>query len=70
MNYIKRLEHELQEAQLDKQKADEIVNELFKYLNSSKFQYGNELDNYVNIKDIMTYLHRIRNVLWILTPLL
>jgi hypothetical protein len=63
MNYIKRLEHELQEAQLDKQKADEIVNELFKYLNSSKFQCGDELDNYVNIKDIMTYLDRIRSVL-------
>lgn len=43
MNYIKRLEHELQEAQLDKQKADEIVNELFQYLNSSKFQCGDEL---------------------------
>lgn len=63
MNYIKRLENELKEANLDKQKADEIVNELFGYLNSSKFQCDNELDNYVNIKDIMTYLHRIRNVL-------
>lgn len=66
MNYIKKLENELKEANLDKQKADEIVNELFGYLNSSKFQCDNELDNYVNIKDIMTYLHRIRNVLWTL----
>jgi hypothetical protein len=63
MNYIKKLQLEVKELTADKKCADDIVNELFRYLNSEKFTCGSELDNYVNIKDIMVYLTRIRSVL-------
>ena len=63
MNYIKRLEKEIEEANQDKKCAEDIVNELFRYLNSDKFNCGNSLDQYVNVKDIATYLHRIKAVL-------
>ena len=60
MNYIKRLELELKEANADKEMADYVVNELFRYLNSDKFACGNELDGYISIRDVRGYLTRIR----------
>lgn len=60
MNYIKRLQSEVSEAETKANEVDEVVTELYSYLNSSKFFCGDELDGYVNIKDIMTYLDRMR----------
>jgi hypothetical protein len=60
MNYIKRLEMEVVELGNDIEIIDNIVTEAYKYLNSEKFRCGDELDGYVNVKDIMRYLDRIR----------
>ena len=60
MNYIKRLEMEVTELGNDIEIIDNIVTEAYQYLNSTKFRCGDELDGYVNIKDIMSYLDRIR----------
>tara|TARA_R100000951_G_scaffold101420_1_gene92970 strand:- start:37754 stop:37945 length:192 start_codon:yes stop_codon:yes gene_type:complete len=62
MNYIKRLELDIKQAEKKAKNVDEIITELFNYVNSSKFRCGDDLDGYVNIKDITTYLDRVRSV--------
>jgi len=62
MNYIKQLQANNKEANEKSEKVDEIVTEIYNYVNSSKFNCGDDLDGYVNITDITKYLDRIRSV--------
>lgn len=59
MNYIKQLEKRVEELNLQRATAWEQVAELKKYLCSSKFNCGNELDRYVNITDVLNRLNQI-----------
>lgn len=59
MNYIQKLNDKIE--RLDKQRAvawDQLF-ELKKYLTSGKFSCGNELDGYVNVKDVLDRLAQI-----------
>ena len=62
MNYIKQLQSNIEQADSKANIVDDIVTELYNYVNSTKFSCGDDLDGYVNIKDITTYLDRIRRV--------
>lgn len=53
---------ELGNANYNIKLTDDIILELSSYLNSDKFNCNNELDGYVNIKDIFNYLNRIRQI--------
>lgn len=63
MNYIKQLQLKIGILEADKEAVDEIVTELYQYINSDKFMCGDELDGYVNIRDISIYLDRMRRIL-------
>lgn len=56
MNYIKRLEQELAEMKTLAEEARNEATSLRRYLTSDKFRSGNELDGYVNVKDVLTRL--------------
>ena len=57
MNYIKRMEMEVQEKSLEIEAINDKINELRRYLNSDKFQAEqNDLQGYVNIKDVLLRL--------------
>lgn len=51
--YIKAL-------QADQRKAVAVCNELLSYIASKKFRCGNELDGYVSISDVQSYVVRIK----------
>lgn len=59
MNYIKRLEMELQEANQDKVEVLAGIDELFRYLSLPKF----EEDTTVQVSDIFLRLQHLRNQL-------
>lgn len=62
MNYIKALQAKVEENQASKEKIDEIINDLYAYMNSKKFNCGDELDNYINTQDVRNYLDQIRGI--------
>ena len=41
---------------------NELVNEFSKYLNSEKFNCGNEMDNYINISGVHDMIDQIRDI--------
>ena len=59
MNYIKKLEKDLEQKTEDLQKIEVAINELKLYLLSEKFRCGSELDGYVNVQDV---LHRLEEI--------
>jgi hypothetical protein len=63
MNYIKQLEADILLLKLQTEAADDLIGDLFRYLNSPKFNCGNELDRYVNIADVQARLQEIRTSL-------
>lgn len=58
MNYINQLEQEKAELEAQVAAAREGLQELLKYVNSGKFNCGDELDGYVSCGDVTS---RIRN---------
>ena len=59
MNYIKKLQLDVKNANDNRAEIEAIVNDLSRYLNSNKFNCGDDLDGYVNIKDIFNYINQI-----------
>lgn len=59
MNYIAKLNDQVKRLDLQRAVAWDQVFELKKYLTSGKFNCGNELDGYVNIKDVLDRLAQI-----------
>lgn len=59
-NYIHTLQAEVKRLEYIIEQNREIVNDLRRYLNSSKFHCGNELDGYVNVQDVISRLTDIR----------
>lgn len=60
MNYIKKLEQENKEKDEKIEEIQDTINELRRYLNSDKFQAEqNDLQGYVNIKDVLTRLQGV-----------
>lgn len=43
--------------------AQELLLDLVKYLQSSKFNYGDDLDRYVNVQDVLNRLEPIISAL-------
>ena len=60
MNYIKRLQQLLSSHRNSKEVAQENLADLRRYLLSEKFHCGSDLDGYVNIKDVLRYVDRVR----------
>ena len=65
MNYILQLQQENTDLKDSMRKADEMVEDFFRYINSEKFKHGSLLDGYVNIGDIGDRLRLIRSELMI-----
>jgi hypothetical protein len=63
MNHIKQLQADNLLLKLQTEAADDLIGDLFRYLQSDKFHCGHELDNYVNTADIQSRLQEIRNSL-------
>ena len=42
--------------------TNELINKFAKYLNSEKFNSGNELDCYINVSDVHDMLDQIRDI--------
>lgn len=63
MNYIKKLENNLNEVQESRIAAHIAINDLTKYITSEKFNCGHSLDGYVHISDISTRLRSITEAL-------
>ena len=59
MNYIKRLEAENRKLVENAFNAGQAILELRVYLESDKFQCGDNLDGYVHIKDVIARLNNI-----------
>lgn len=55
-NYIKRLQQQVADLDLDRQRADAELQELVIYLNSAKFHDH----DYVNRKDVLERIERAR----------
>ena len=56
MNYIKKLQATIQNHKANKEEAEATLRRLEKYLLSEKFHCGDELDGYVNVKDVLSYI--------------
>ena len=56
MNYIQRLKIQNEAQHREIMAIKDRLNGLRIYMNSPKFHSGNELDNYVNIRDVLAYL--------------
>jgi hypothetical protein len=63
MNHIKQLQADILLLKLQTEAADDLIGDLFRYLQSDKFNCGHELDRYVNIADIHARLQEIRTTL-------
>ena len=59
MKYISKLQLRIAELEGQMSLADDVIIDLYKYLNSEKFHN----DNSVNVGDVMTRLAPIRNLL-------
>lgn len=55
MNYIQKLQQQVDDLKREKAEAKQAVDELKAYLQSEKFQAG-ELAGYVNVKDVLNRL--------------
>lgn len=62
MNYIKALQIKVEENEASKAKINEVINDLYAYMNSKKFNCGDELDRYINTQDVRNYLDQIRGL--------
>lgn len=60
MNYIHQLQRKVRNHEFSKEVAKENLAELRKYLLSEKFHCGDELDGYVNVKDVLNWVDRLR----------
>jgi hypothetical protein len=56
MNYIHKLKKDNEGLKDEINIIKESLDDLRRYLNSSKFQCGDELDGYVNVKDVLDRL--------------
>lgn len=56
MNYIHKLQGEVQEKDTEIKGIRESLSDLRKYLLSEKFQCGDDLDGYVNVQDVLNRL--------------
>lgn len=63
MNYIKRLESEVDTRNEMIRDAYQEISELEKYLNSPKFRAGDALDRYVEIGDVLARLGDMKSAL-------
>lgn len=61
MNYIQSLQDQVSELRTQKDAVNEQITSLMAYINSPKFQCGDELDGYVNISDVMSRLIEMRS---------
>ena len=59
MNYIHRLQETVDTLSSQKRELSDGIKELKTYLQSSKFNCGDELDGYVNIQDVLNRLPEI-----------
>lgn len=59
MGYINTLQNENAELKTKMAAAEEELNNLRLYLESDKFRCGDELDQYVNIRDVLSRIERI-----------
>lgn len=64
MSHIRDLKYQAEVSEAQRQAADAGITELMQYLNSDKFQCGDELDGYVNVKDVLDRLVTIRQSLY------
>lgn len=60
MNYIKKLQAKVKQHETSKEVAKENLLALQAYLLSDKFNCGDELDGYVNVRDILRWVDRVR----------
>jgi hypothetical protein len=58
-NYIHQLQDTVSRLESQVREQRDIVNDLRRYLNSSKFRCGDELDGYVNVSDVLERLKHI-----------
>ena len=65
MNYIKKLQEEVKRHNESTENVYSVICELYAYMNSSKFNCGDTLDNYINVSDVRNYLYRIRKELYL-----
>ena len=56
MNYIKRLQRDNAEQATEIAEIKQEIRDLVSYLQSPKFNCGNELDGYVNVSDVIARL--------------
>ena len=56
MDYINRLQQEIEYTKNEKIKLKEKLDNLMRYINSKKFHCGNPLDGYVNTSDIKDHI--------------
>jgi hypothetical protein len=59
MNYIHKLQETVDTLDSQKRELQDGIKELKSYLQSSKFNCGDELDGYVNIQDVINRLPEI-----------
>jgi hypothetical protein len=59
MNYIHKLQETVDTLSSQKRELQDGIKELKSYLQSSKFNCGDELDGYVNIQDVINRLPEI-----------
>ena len=63
MNYIKALKSDVQNLKRSQARTDTAIHYLERYLNSSKFSCGDELDGYVNVEDVKRHIIIIKDAL-------
>ena len=56
------MQSQVKEHEASKEKIDQVINDLYAYMNSKKFHCGDELDNYINTQDVRNYLDQIRGI--------
>ena len=59
MNYIKKLQAASLEQADTIAHYQSIIDDLRRYLESDKFRCGDDLDGYVNVRDVLSYLDAI-----------
>jgi hypothetical protein len=55
-NYIINLQKTVENLSAQKQEARDVISDLREYLQSGKFNCGDELDGYVNVQDVLNRL--------------
>ena len=59
-NYIHQLQDQVKTLESEKEIIQSGLDELMRYMQSSKFHCGDELDGYVNISDVVSRLVEIK----------